>query len=136
LPRRYDTRFFLAPLPAGQTPLHDEREAMHSQWMRPAEALERCASGELAMLPPTRGMLRILAGFADTAEALAAAEAQQDGPDRAARIVRAGDAWRVLLPGETSEDSDAVRHLEAWVRLQPPRGAAPEPGRDAHRGGR
>jgi 8-oxo-dGTP pyrophosphatase MutT (NUDIX family) len=136
LPRRYDTRFFLAPLPAGQTPLHDDREAVHSQWMRPAEALERCASGELAMLPPTRGMLRILAGFADSAEALAAAEAQQDGPDHVVRIVRSGDTWRVLLPGDAEDEAGAVRNLVARVRLRPPDGAAPEPGRGAHRGER
>lgn len=126
-PRRYDTRFFLAPLPAGQTPMHDRREAVHSEWMRPAEALERCARGELAMLPPTLGMLRILSGFAGAAEALAAAEAQQDGPDRVARIVGAGDRWRVLLPGDAKYESAAVHALEARVRLWPPGGAAPEP---------
>jgi 8-oxo-dGTP pyrophosphatase MutT (NUDIX family) len=131
MPRRYDTRFFLARLPAGQTPLHDRREAVHSQWMCPAEALGRCADGELAMLPPTRGMLRILAGFADTGAALVAAEDQQEGPDRAARIVRAGDAWRALLPGDAGYEAGAARPLEAWLRLWPPGGAAPEPARRA-----
>jgi len=135
-PRRYDTRFFLAPLPAGQTALHDDREAVHSQWMRPAEALERCAGGELAMLPPTLGMLRILAGFADSAEALAAAEAQQNGADHPVRVVRSGDTWRVLLPGDAQDELGAVHDLEAWVRLRPPGGVAPEAGRGARRGGR
>ena len=133
LPRRYDTRFFLAPLPAGQTPLHDHRETVQSQWMRPAEALERCADGALALLPPTLGMLRILAGFADSAEVLAAAEAQQDGPDHAVRIVRSGDTWRVLLPGDAREENGALQTLQAWVRLRPPGGVAPEHGRGTRR---
>ncbi len=135
-PRRYDTRFFLAPLPAGQTPQQDQREVVHAQWMRPADALERCARGELAMLPPTLGMLRILAGFAGAAQALAAAEAQQDGPDCAARIVRAAGRWRVLLPGDAEDESGTAHGLEAWVRLRPPGGAAPEPASGARGGGR
>jgi 8-oxo-dGTP pyrophosphatase MutT (NUDIX family) len=132
-PRRYDTRFFVAPLPAGQTAQHDDREAVQSQWMRPLEALERCAAGELAMLSPTLGMLRILAGFADSAEAIASAERQQDGPDHPVRLVRSGDHWRVLLPGDPDGEDGAIQNLEAWVRLQPPGGAVPEPDRIARR---
>lgn len=117
LPRRYDTRFFVARLPAGQTPMHDDREAVHSEWMRPAQAIEGVAAGALSMLPPTLGMLRILAGFADSASALAAARQQQDGPDREARIVRCGDSWRVLLPGEAADGDDVFEGLDAWIRL-------------------
>ena len=116
LPRRYDTRFFVARLPAGQTPMHDDREAVHSEWMRPAQAIEGVAAGALSMLPPTLGMLRILAGFADSASALAAARQQQDGPDREARIVRCGDSWRVLLPGEAADGDDVFEGLDAWIR--------------------
>jgi hypothetical protein len=76
-------------------------------------------------------MLRILAGFADSAEALAAAEAQQDGPDHAVRIVRSGETWRVLLPGDAQDEAGAVRSLVARVRLRPPGGVAPEPSRGA-----
>jgi hypothetical protein len=72
-------------------------------------------------------MLRVLAGFADTGAALSAAEAQQEGPDRAAGIVRAGGAWRVLLPGDAADEAGSVQPLEAWLRLWPPGGPAPEP---------
>jgi 8-oxo-dGTP pyrophosphatase MutT (NUDIX family) len=135
-PRRYDTRFFLARQPAGQTPQHDRREAVHSAWMRPGEALERCARGELAALPPTLGMLRILSGFAGAAEALAAAEAQQDRPDRVVRIVRAGGRVRALLPGDAEYEGGTADGLEAWIRLWPPGGAPPEPDPGAPGGGR
>ncbi len=130
-PRRYDTRFFVAALPAGQTPVHDDREAVHSEWRRPADALARFARGELALLPPTVGMLRILAGFSQAADAVAAAAAQEDGPDRAARLVGEGASWRVVLPGDSDYET-AAQEPRAWVRLCPPAGAAaPLPGRGA-----
>jgi 8-oxo-dGTP pyrophosphatase MutT (NUDIX family) len=67
-PRRFDTFFFLAPLPEGQSPVDPSGEADHALWVPPAEALSR-----LPMLPPTRQVLTDLAGFADVASALAAA---------------------------------------------------------------
>src|SRR5690606_3849183 len=66
-PRRFDTFFFLAALPAGQRPVDPTGEADHALWLPPAEALSR-----LPMLPPTRQVLTDLAGFADVASALAA----------------------------------------------------------------
>jgi 8-oxo-dGTP pyrophosphatase MutT (NUDIX family) len=129
-PRRYDTRFFLARLPVGQTPLHDDREAVHSEWLAPAAALEGFASGELAMLPPTVGMLRILAGFESSDAAMAAAFAAQDGADRPVCFTGPIDRWRVRLPGDADYAEVAPQRLKAWVRLCPS-GAAPEaaPGR-------
>jgi hypothetical protein len=122
-PRRYDTRFFVAALPAGQTPLHDAREAVHSEWLPPAQALTQFARGSLAMLPPTVGMLRILAGFARARDAMAAAAAHEDGADRPARITSDGEGWRVLLPGDADYDSAPAQEMRAWVRLLPGSGA-------------
>jgi 8-oxo-dGTP pyrophosphatase MutT (NUDIX family) len=124
-PRRYDTRFFVAALPAGQTAVHDDREAVHSEWQRPVHALSRFARGELAMLPPTVGMLRILAGFADTRSALAAAIACEDGPDAPACLCGDGSAWRVVLPGDPDYDGASQQPLRAWVRMRAPGGIAP-----------
>jgi 8-oxo-dGTP pyrophosphatase MutT (NUDIX family) len=129
-PRRYDTRFFVAALPTGQIAVHDDREAVDSEWRRPADALARFARGELALLPPTVGMLRILAGFSRAADAVAAAAAQQDGPDRAALLTGEGASWRVVLPGDSDYETAPAQDLRAWVRLFPPGGAAaPLPGR-------
>jgi 8-oxo-dGTP pyrophosphatase MutT (NUDIX family) len=70
-PRRYDTRFFLAGLPAGAAATAHLGEAEHERWLPPAAA---AADWELPMLPPTRLTLRDLAGFDSVAAALAAAE--------------------------------------------------------------
>jgi len=120
-PRRYDTRFFVAALPPGQTPVHDDREAVDSEWRRPADALGAFAKQELAMLPPTVGMLRVLAGFTHAADAVRAAAAQEDGEDRPARLTGDGRTWRVLLPGDADYDSAPAQEMRAWLRLHPPR---------------
>ena len=57
---RFDTRFFLAILPKGQTPLHSSEEVTESFWIAPHAALERAASGEFRMMPPTLAVLRAL----------------------------------------------------------------------------
>jgi hypothetical protein len=124
-PRRYDTRFFAAALPPGQTPVHDDREAVDSEWRRPGEALARFARGELAMLPPTVGMLRILAGFERAEEAVGAAARCEGDPDLPARLTGSGEGWRVVLPGDADYESAPARELRAWVRLRVPGGVAP-----------
>jgi len=39
--KRFDTRFFVASVPQGLEPVHDDHEATHSEWVRPRQALER-----------------------------------------------------------------------------------------------
>src|SRR5258706_7463811 len=51
--RRFDTRFFIAVAPLGQTSVHDDTETIASTWIRPADALTQQANGELIMMPPT-----------------------------------------------------------------------------------
>lgn len=71
--RRYDTWFFLALLPSGQRTRDVSGEADHTVWLRPAEAVEGHARGEMAMLPPTLATLRSLLPYGRAADALAAA---------------------------------------------------------------
>ncbi len=50
--KRFDVRFFLARMPAGQTAIHDNHEAVDSLWIAPRIALERFRSGEMKLAPP------------------------------------------------------------------------------------
>jgi len=50
--KRFDTRFFVALLPQGQEPVHDNVEAVDSVWFTPQEALTRYWDGELVLAPP------------------------------------------------------------------------------------
>jgi len=63
-PRRYDTRFFAALLPTGQTPDDASSEAAHVRWVRPADLLD---DDQVALFPPTRVCLEELRDHAGTA---------------------------------------------------------------------
>jgi hypothetical protein len=71
--RRFDTRFFVAASPTGQSSHHDDNETVASMWVRPAEALDRYEAGELQLMPPTVANLRFLGEQADVVAAMAAA---------------------------------------------------------------
>ena len=51
--QRFDTRFFIARMPDGQTCRPDPRETPEGRWMAPREALEANARGDLSLSPPT-----------------------------------------------------------------------------------
>ena len=71
-PRRFDTRFFLAALPAGQRARDVSGEADLADWVTVRDAVAAFDSGRMAMLPPTIEALRELAEHDDVAAALAA----------------------------------------------------------------
>jgi 8-oxo-dGTP pyrophosphatase MutT (NUDIX family) len=61
-PMRFDTRFYLASLPAGQTALSRSEEVADSLWIAPQHALKE-ANRSLPLLPPTTTMLQNLCAF-------------------------------------------------------------------------
>jgi 8-oxo-dGTP pyrophosphatase MutT (NUDIX family) len=69
--RRYDTRFFLTLMPAGQEARHDDGEMTELVWCPPAEALDRGLHGEIMLPPPTWTTLRQLERHATLESALA-----------------------------------------------------------------
>lgn len=62
-PRRFDTRFFIAQAPPGQTGQHDDTETVDSIWVSPVAALERNAAREFDLMNVTRIQLEVLAEF-------------------------------------------------------------------------
>ena len=42
--RRFDTRFFMTRVPAGQVPAHDDRETTDGAWVTPRDAIARAAT--------------------------------------------------------------------------------------------
>jgi 8-oxo-dGTP pyrophosphatase MutT (NUDIX family) len=71
-PRRYDTRFFLAPVAAGAAALLHGEELSDALWLPPGEAVEAYRADEMKMLPPTVHTLERLAGYTSAAAALGA----------------------------------------------------------------
>jgi 8-oxo-dGTP pyrophosphatase MutT (NUDIX family) len=77
LPKRFDTRFYIAEAPAGQTAAHDGGEAVDSVWIEPWRALAEAAEGRRTLVLPTRLNLELLGRSATAAEAIAAARARR-----------------------------------------------------------
>ena len=75
--KRFDTRFFLARVPDGQTAEYDNHETTEALWLTPREALERYWAHQIEMAPPQIMGLVQLARHADTASALAEAQSRQ-----------------------------------------------------------
>ena len=84
-PKRYDTRFFLARAPEGQAYAHDDRELIHSEWVRPADALARQQAGDFAMIFPTISSIDDIGRFATTDDLMAAHPRFGVGADRGTR---------------------------------------------------
>jgi 8-oxo-dGTP pyrophosphatase MutT (NUDIX family) len=70
--RRFDTRFYVAALPAGQAARDLGGEGEQAAWLDPGRGLAAHAADELPMLPPTLVCLEELATAADVAALLAA----------------------------------------------------------------
>jgi len=102
-PRRYDTRFFVAEAPPGQSALHDDIEVIDSLWISPVEALRRHASHEIEMMLPTMKNLEAISRFGSAAELLAATGAATV-PTVTPRVRVDHGAMRILLPGDEGYD--------------------------------
>ncbi len=111
-PRRFDTWFFAAALPPGQTaalaaPAEREGRAESGEsdsatWLRPSAALEAARAGEITLFPPTATTLGELAAHQDMAYILA--QRRVIGP---------------LLPKVMLEDE------RAWLAIPPAVGERP-----------
>lgn len=95
-PRRYDTRFFVAVLPEGQSVGELPGEADRADWAPLTQVLAAVDAGGAAMLPPTHVTCRELAGLG-ASEVLTAA---------LSRTIRPIEPRLVEIDGELFLDND------------------------------
>jgi 8-oxo-dGTP pyrophosphatase MutT (NUDIX family) len=76
MPKRFDTWFYLARAPEGQTALHDGGEAVDSVWIAPNDAVAAAQRGERKIIFPTRLNLELLGRALTASEALAQTKAR------------------------------------------------------------
>ncbi len=100
LPKRFDTRFFLAVAPASQAVHLDQHEAVAHYWLRPDEALVRKL--ELKLRPATRRTLETLAAFATADECYQHALKSRHIEMQIPRRGRGSAGERILLPDEAA----------------------------------
>lgn len=103
-PRRYDARFFAAPVPPDQEPLHDERETTSAEWWTPADALAGSATGTVVLTPPTARTLEDLVELGSMERVFATADARRVSPILP-KVVQIGDRMGVLYPGDVDYDA-------------------------------
>ncbi len=72
-PKRFDAQFFLAVLPADQSPSFDQKETTEGVWLTPAEALRQHEAGQIRLPPPQLFTLNELRALGTLAAAIAAA---------------------------------------------------------------
>jgi len=114
-PRRFDARFLVALAPRGQEPSHDDGEIVNWDWIRPQDALDRRAAGDLEIMTPTLRMLACLSRFRTAAQVMAVARKRLDY--KRVRVDDPEGAYRVVLPGDPGYDSADLEVETGWVRL-------------------
>jgi 8-oxo-dGTP pyrophosphatase MutT (NUDIX family) len=92
-PRRWDARFLVARLPAGQEAVADGTETVSCTWMSPRAALAAYEAGRIVLIPPTVRTLDDLARFPSIDAVL---------EDAAGRVVRASTPELVQDGGVTA----------------------------------
>jgi 8-oxo-dGTP pyrophosphatase MutT (NUDIX family) len=96
---RFDTHFFLAPLPPDQEPTPDGTEIVELGWFAPADALQAHRDGRILLVFPTIKHLEQLSPFRSASALLEHARGRDVVPV-VPQIVGTGELARVVLPGE------------------------------------
>lgn len=98
-PKRWSTRFFLAELPRGQEPSHDDSEVTDTRWLSAHEALAGAREGRIKLPFPTMRNLRNMSDIKTMDELFAWADArarQEISKLRPMRIERDGKSmWAI-----------------------------------------
>jgi 8-oxo-dGTP pyrophosphatase MutT (NUDIX family) len=96
-PRRYDTHFFVAAMPAGQEARDISGETDRALWSTPERALVEAASGEITLMPPTLSILTELAEAATVLDVLELAADRVIEPVLP-RLVHTAGRWTFWYP--------------------------------------
>ena len=96
---RFDTWFYLTPLPGGATPEIDGNEIVDARWYEPRQALEAAGRGELLLVFPTIKHLEQISPFESAQALMEYARGREILPVQP-RVVMQGETARILLPGE------------------------------------
>ena len=121
--KRFDTRFFVAELPAHQVPAHDGSETVDHAWFAPAAALEQ--AGVLKLMTPTLATLELLKRYASVQAFLGWARSPREITPIMPRMAGGAQGLRPVAPDEPAFAEiawlDPQGQGSAWYDLAPGR---------------
>ena len=121
MPKRFDTRFFIAIMPTGQVCVPDARETTHGIWISPKEALEKNLEGEIPLSPPTLVSLHELVEYRNSGQLNAGPEDWSWGVPRFPRLVPSQRGPFILQPWDPlCDESVAVDPEKFGTNVLPP----------------
>jgi 8-oxo-dGTP pyrophosphatase MutT (NUDIX family) len=113
--KHFDARFFVAALPLGQEPAHDQYETTDSVWLAPAAALREYWEGHIELAAPQIMSLTQLARFATVADVFADARSRKP-PRIQPEVFQEAGVNMVCYPGDPHHSASA-RLLPGPTRL-------------------
>jgi len=124
LPKRFDTRFFVAIAPPEQTAIHDGDEVVEHCWIRPSEAIH--PSNGLKLVNATRRNLAAIAHFESAQSCFDFSTQRRDIACIMPRLASGRAGVRPVMPDEASyaEISRIDPHGRADARYELEPGAA------------
>ncbi len=114
VPKRFDTRFFVASAPSDQVALHDGHESVDSVWIRPTQAIEDAEAGRRTMLFPTKLNLMKLAEIPTVAGVLG--HYGRHAPAPILPVIETREGRRFLTVGKESGYAIYEREMDATFR--------------------
>jgi len=106
LPRRFDTRFYVAEVTAEAAPVADGVEVFDDTWVTPATALEHQVDSEWDVPHPTIKHLELLARHGSIGGVIEYADGLTEIPGVLPRIVMGENGeYRVVIPGDPGNDT-------------------------------
>jgi len=108
LPRRFDTRFYVAEVTAEAAAVADGVEVFDDTWVTPAAALQHQVDGAWDVPFPTVRHLELLARHGSIGEVIEYADGLREISGVLPRIVMGENGeYRVIIPGDPGHDTKA-----------------------------
>ncbi len=100
---RFDTLFFVTPLPDGAQPAVDGAECVDLRWLTPGDALDAHRRGEILLVFPTIKTFEQLRQFPSADAVLAHARTSEIRPIEPV-VVGTGEHARIMLPEDAERE--------------------------------
>ncbi len=107
--RRFDTRFFLAGMPAGQDCRPDSRETVQGLWISPEEGLVGNMAGTIPLSPPTLVTLHELLDYPSLKKLHTESRRRPWGPAKIPRLVTLAGGAVIVEPWDPQYREKEIR---------------------------